>query len=217
MWGTINGFPGGVLRLDPGSNPPATALAEYYEVPFPGFSPRGGDIDGQGVMWSALSSGHLASFDRRKCKGPLNGPTATGKHCPEGWTLYPLPGPQLAGLADDGSAEAPYYAWVDQHDTLGLGKDVPIATGNQNSSLIAMKDGKMINMVIPYPMGFYAKNLDGRIDDPNAGWKGRGLWSIIRQQNAFPHRGRQGELAQDRARADAARSTGAVTALGRAW
>jgi hypothetical protein len=185
VWGTINGFPGGVLRLDPGSNPPATALAEYYEVPFPGFSPRGGDIDGQGVMWSALSSGHLASFDRRKCKGPLNGPTATGKHCPEGWTLYPLPGPQLAGLADDGSAEAPYYAWVDQHDTLGLGKDVPIATGNQNSSLIAMKDGKMINMVIPYPMGFYAKNLDGRIDDPNAGWKGRGLWSSSGNRTPF--------------------------------
>ena len=23
----------------------------------------------------------------------------------------------------------------------------------------------------------YAKGLDGRIDDPNAGWKGRGLWS----------------------------------------
>jgi hypothetical protein len=25
-------------------------------------------------------------------------------------------------------------------------------------------------------MGFYAKGLDGRIDDPNAGWKGRGTW-----------------------------------------
>jgi hypothetical protein len=25
-------------------------------------------------------------------------------------------------------------------------------------------------------MGFFAKGLDGRIDDPNAGWKGRSLW-----------------------------------------
>ncbi len=33
------------------------------------------------------ASGHLASFDRRKCKGPLNGPKATGQQCPEGWTL----------------------------------------------------------------------------------------------------------------------------------
>ena len=35
----------------------------------------------------------------------------------------------------------------------------------------------MILMRVPYPMGFYAKGLDARIDDPNAGWKGRGLWS----------------------------------------
>ena len=38
---------------------------------------------------------HGAASTARKCKGPLNGPTATGKHCPEGWTLYPLPGPQI--------------------------------------------------------------------------------------------------------------------------
>ena len=35
----------------------------------------------------------------------------------------------------------------------------------------------MVMLRVPYPMGFYAKGLDGRIDDPNAGWKGRGLWS----------------------------------------
>ena len=35
----------------------------------------------------------------------------------------------------------------------------------------------MVMLRIPYPMGFYAKGLDGRIDDPNGGWKGRGLWS----------------------------------------
>jgi hypothetical protein len=35
----------------------------------------------------------------------------------------------------------------------------------------------MITVKVPYPTGFYAKGLDGRIDDPNAGWKGRGLWT----------------------------------------
>ncbi|MDP6582996.1 MAG: hypothetical protein QF681_20330, partial [Vicinamibacterales bacterium] len=30
---------------------------------------------------------------------------------------------------------------------------------------------------VPYPVGFYSRSVDGRIDDPNAGWKGRGLWS----------------------------------------
>ena len=105
----------------PGSNPPETALAEVYEPPFndpinPGFSPRGSDVDRNGVYWAALASGHLASFDRRKCKGPLNGPTATGQHCPEGWTLYPEPLPQLKGVTDPGSAGASYYTWVDQFD-----------------------------------------------------------------------------------------------------
>ena len=59
----------------------------------------------------------------------------------------------------------------------GLGEDVPISTGNLNDGLIAMKDGKMIVLRVPYPMGFYAKGFDGRIDDPKAGWKGRGLWT----------------------------------------
>jgi hypothetical protein len=185
IWGTVTGYPGSVVRVDPGPNPSETALAEIYEVPLPGYSPRGGDIDSQGVMWSALASGHLGAFDRTKCKGPLNGPNATGKQCPEGWTLYPLPGPQFGGVADAGSGETPYYAWVDQHDTLGLGKDVPIATGNQNNSLIALKDGKLLNFVVPYPMGFWAKGLDGRIDDANAGWKGRGVWSNTGNRTPF--------------------------------
>jgi hypothetical protein len=48
-----------------------------------GFGPRGGDIDSQGVVWVSLASGHIGSFDRRKCT-VLNGPTATGDHCPQG-------------------------------------------------------------------------------------------------------------------------------------
>jgi hypothetical protein len=35
--------------------------------------------------------------------------------------------------------------------------------------------GKIVELCIPYPMGFFAKGVDGRIDEPNAGWKGRGL------------------------------------------
>ncbi len=28
-----------------------------------------------------------------------------------------------------------------------------------------------------YPLGFYMRGMDGRIDDVNAGWKGRALYS----------------------------------------
>ena len=176
IWGTFRSFPGAVVRVMPGNNPAETALTEIYNVPMPGFGVRGGDIDKQGVVWVSLASGHLGSFDRRKCKGPLNGPKATGDHCPEGWSFYKYPGPGFKGLGDN-SAESSYYTWVDQHNTFGLGEDVPMSTGNLNDGLIAMKDGKMIVLRVPYPLGFYAKGFDGRIDDPKAGWKGRGLWS----------------------------------------
>jgi hypothetical protein len=196
IWGSVLGFPGAILRLNPGENPPATALAEIYEPPLPGYSPRGMDIDRNGVVWASLASGHLASFDRRKCRGPLNGPTATGQHCPEGWTLYPFPGPQFEGVTDSGSAEASYYAWVDQHDTFGLGRNVPFATGNANESLIALVDGKFVNLRVPYPMGFYAKGMDGRIDDPDAGWKGRGLWSTYGNRTPFHLEGGKGTTSK---------------------
>jgi hypothetical protein len=29
---------------------------------------------------------------------------------------------------------------------------------------------------VPYPLSYYTKGLDARIDDPKDGWKGRGLW-----------------------------------------
>ena len=198
IWGSVLGFPGSIVRLNPGSNPPATALAEVYELPWnnpkapvQGFSPRGLDIDRNGIVWTVTASGHFASFDRRKCK-VLNGPTATGQHCPEGWTLYPFPAPQLKGVTDNGSAEASYYDWVDQFDTFGLGKNVPIATGNGEDALMALKDGKWVVLRVPYPIGFFAKGLDGRIDDSKAGWKGKGLWSTYATRAPFHVEGGKG-------------------------
>jgi hypothetical protein len=173
IWYTVGVFGGapGFLRFDP-----KTQLSEVYNVPMPAFGIRGGDIDKDGVAWGSGSSGHLVSFDRRKCKGPLNGPKATGDHCPEGWAFYQYPGPGFRGLGEN-SAESSYYTWVDQHNTLGLGENIPMSTANLNDGFVALKDGKMVLLRIPYPMGFYAKGFDGRIDDPAAGWKGRGLWS----------------------------------------
>lgn len=186
IWGTVIGYPGYVARVAPGTDPTHTALTEIYQPPFPGYGPRGGDIDRNGVFWTSLASGHLASFDRRKCKGPLNGPSAaTGTHCLEGWTLHVMPGPQFRDVKDEGSAEASYYTWVDQFDTFGLGKNVPIATGNLNDSLLALVDGKFVNLVVPYPIGYFTKWVEGRIDDPVSGWRGRGLWTTFSTRTMF--------------------------------
>lgn len=176
VWGVTSfNFPGAVIRLDPGSNPPDTALAEVYNIPLPGFSSRGSDIDRNGVVWVSLGSGHLGEFDRSKCNSPLNGPMATGDHCPEGWTFHRFPGPGFPELPEY-SVESSYYTWVDQRNSSGLGDNTPIATANLFDGVHALVDGEFVTMRIPYPLGFYSKGFDGRIDDPDAGWKGRGLW-----------------------------------------
>src|SRR5207245_1226191 len=125
-------------------------------------------------------------------KGPLNGPTATGQHCPEGWTFYPEPLPQLQGVTDRGSAEASYYTWVDQFGVLGLGKNVPINTGNGSEGLLVLQDGKWVVLRVPYPLGFYTKWMDGRIDDSTAGRKGKELWATVSTRAPFHMEGGKG-------------------------
>ncbi len=204
IWGSVLSMPGGVIHVIPGDNPPATTLSEYYEVPFNdprapvnGFGPRGADIDRNGVVWIPLASGHLASFDRKKCKGPLNGPTiANGRHCPEGWTLYQFPGPQFENLNEPGAVQSSYYTWVDQFDTFGLGRNVPFATGNMSDSLEALVNGKFVTLRVPYPMGFHAKGLDGRIDDANLGWKGRAVWSTYAGRAPYHIEGGKGTTSK---------------------
>jgi hypothetical protein len=129
-------------------------------------------------MWAGTQSGHIASFDVRKCTAPLNGPEATGRHCPEGWSFLELPGPNFKDMQEvSGSVETSYYSWVDQHDTFGLGNDVPIVIGNASGSLHMVVNEEIVTFTVPYPLGFFAKGVDGRIDDPLGGWKGRGLWT----------------------------------------
>ena len=192
IWGSVTGFPGAVVRLAPGTNPPQTALAEYYELPMKdgtpvqAYSPRGMDVDRNGVVWIGTASGHLVSFDRTKCKAPLNGPKATGQHCAEGFTVYPLPGPNYQNSTSSGSADSPYYTFVDRFDMLGTGSNnVPMVTGNESEALVALVNGRMQTFRVPYPMGFYAKGYDGRIDNPGAGWKGKGIYSTFATRAPF--------------------------------
>ncbi len=203
VWGTVQGMPGALVRFVPGANPPVTALSEYYEVPWnnpkasaQGFSPRGMDIDSNNVVWTVLSSGHLASFDRRLCKGTLNGPTATGQHCPEGWKLFPMPGPNYKGASDSASADTVYYDFVDRFNLLGVGKDIPLVTGNGSEGLVALVDGKLVTFRVPYPLGFFSKGMDGRIDNPAAGWKGKAIYTTFATRAPFHLEGGKGTTSK---------------------
>jgi hypothetical protein len=178
VWGASENTPGYIVRVDRGNNPPETCITEVYKVPEPGIDPRGIDIDSNGVVWTALAaSSHLASFDRSKCR-VTNGPRAlAGEHCEAGWKLYVSDGPRFKGT--DIPADFHYYNWVDQHDIAGFGANTPIATGSNSDALLVLdpESGKWTTLRVPYPLGFYHRGLDGRIDDPAAGWKGRGLWA----------------------------------------
>jgi hypothetical protein len=167
------GEPGYLLRYDP-----TTDQHEAYAPPAPGMGPRGIDVDSKGIIWTALAgSGQLARFDRNRCKQTWG----AGEQCPEGWTAWRTPGPTFKGIkpnAPEGSTDMHYYLWVDQFNAFGLGKDVVIVNGTNSDALIAFDPGTEQFTVIrvPYPLNTYTRGLDGRIDDPNTGWKGRGLW-----------------------------------------
>ncbi|MEZ5997534.1 MAG: hypothetical protein R3B98_02435 [Hyphomonas sp.] len=187
-----NPVDGTVWTAQPGGNPgdpidyrgrlvrydPASGGFEAFTPPRPGAGPRGVDVDSKGIIWASLGgSGHLARFDRSKCAQTWG----AGDQCPEGWTLYRSPGPLMqTGDApeDQIGADFHYYLFVDQFDTLGLGEDTVVMNGTGSDSLLAFnpETETFTVMRIPYPLDTYTRGLDGRIDDPAAGWKGRGLW-----------------------------------------
>ena len=212
VWGSSQGFPGSIVRLNPGPNPSETALAEIYEVPLDAgaYGIRGMDIDRNGVVWSSLSSGHLASFDRRKCK-VLNGPTATGKHCPEGWTLHHTSraaireseragqrGGELLHLGGSVRHFRPGQRRADRHRQFERfavgpgGRKVRQPSRAVSSGLLRQVDGR------PH------RRSEGRLE-------GQRPVGDHRHPHAIPHGRRQRDEAQSREVPAAARSAGEVT------
>jgi len=57
-------------------------------------------------------------------------------------------------------------------------------------------DGKWVTLRVPYPMGFFAKWSEGRIDDPNARLEGQVAVGDPLHQDGVSRRRRQGEPAQ---------------------
>ncbi|HTM05528.1 MAG TPA: carboxypeptidase-like regulatory domain-containing protein [Vicinamibacterales bacterium] len=178
VWGAAERYPGYIVRLQRGNNPPESCRTQVFKVPEPGFDPRGIDVDSNGVVWTALAaSSHLASFDIRKCKD-LTGPQKVdGSQCREGWTLYQTPGPKLKGT--DIPSDFHYTNWVDRENTLGLGKNIPLANGSNSDSELALdpQTKQWVTLRVPYPLGFYSRGMDGRIDGDTNDWKNRGLWA----------------------------------------
>jgi len=198
VWMVVPGATGALLRLSPGANPALTALTEIYRPPSGqgahGLA-SGPALDATGVVWVALVSGHLASFDRTRCTVLVGPETLAGTHCPAGWSLHRDPGPRFRGT--DTTADVHEATWVDTPDVLGLGAGTPVLAGANADAVYARRaDGTFITLRVPYPRGFMPKSLDGRIDDPATGWKGRGLWSSYGAQPAWHTEGGKGQTSR---------------------
>jgi hypothetical protein len=197
VWGASEQYPGFIVRVDRGDNPPQTCVTEVYKVPEGGIDPRGIDIDSNGVVWTALAaSSHLARFDRSKCTVTSGPTTLEGTHCPEGWTLFVTDGPRFEGT--DVPSDFHYFNWVDQHDIAGFGPNTPMATGSNSDAILVLdpEDGTWTTLRVPYPLGFYQRGLDGRIDDPQAGWKGRALYANYGTHLVWHTEGGKGTLGK---------------------
>src|ERR1700680_4532730 len=142
---------------------PKTGKFKDYPFPAPGRFPHGIDFSTDGNVWVSLGSGHL---------GRLGGKTGP-------WKFWENPGVKFKGTGSEtGTTDFPYFLWVDQFNASGLGKDTVIVTGTASDAMFIFdpKTEKFSVFRVPYPLPFYTRGLDGRIDDANAGWKGRGLW-----------------------------------------
>ena len=70
-----------------------------------------------------------------------------------------------------------------------------VSAGNDTTRYWRLVDGKWVVLRVPFPMSFYAKGLEGHIDNPDAGWKGRGVWTqrgpVSVMRASFERNGRQ--------------------------
>ena len=186
-----------LMRLEAGSNPPLSCRAEFYEPPL-GHQPEvfgsgGVEVDHNGLAWQNWrASGHLTAFDRSRCKSTSD-PKATGQSCPEGWSMYRKNDPTYTNSVFH--ANESYLQHLDAFDTLGLGRDVPVYGSVNTDALEAFVPARkqFVTLRVPYPMGFFPRSANGRIDDPKGGWKGKGMWASYSTYATWHIEGGKGE------------------------
>jgi streptogramin lyase len=193
-------MPSSLVRFQAGKHPPETCLTEVYNPPMEGgrysaYGLRGVSVDSDGVAWAAFASGHIGAFDRRKCK-TIRGPSAVGQQCPEGWKIYRLPGPMLSGT--DVTANIAYGAPIDFGNVFGLGANTVFFPTMNTDAILALdrKTEQFRVFRVPYPMGFYARDLQFRIDDAKKGWKGRAIWGGYTQVAMWHQEERDGAFSE---------------------
>ena len=202
VWGSVLGFPGALMRMDPGRESAGDGA--------------GGNLQGAMERTEGVGSGLLAArHGRRQGRRRVDG--ARQRSARE------LRSPQVQGAAErpDGGGRQAVSGRLDalhgagtelqgRHrrrrgrlELLQLVRQVQFARARREradchgqrlgGALLALVNGKWVVLRVPYPLGFYAKSINGRIDDPKAGWKGRGLWTGWSNRNPWHNEGGKGK------------------------
>ena len=137
IWGTVGAIPRRVVRVAPGSQSAGDGARGNLQRADAGLRHRAAAISTARASSGCRSrSGHMGSFDRQQMQRAAQRPEGHRRPLPGRLVVLSVPGPGFQGIGEN-SAESSYYTWVDQHNTFGLGEDVPMSTGNLNDGLVA--------------------------------------------------------------------------------
>jgi hypothetical protein len=188
-----------MVRIEKGPNPPETCRAEVYQPPtgqpLELIGTGGIESDSNGIVYDAWRvSGHFTAFDRSKCKTTKD-LKADGESCPEGWTIYRNTNEPTYSNSPYKATES-YLVYMDTADTLGLGKESPMYNSINTDSMEVFSSNtkQFVTLRVPYPLSYFVRSANGRIDNPNLGWKGKGLWSNYSTYASWHIEGGKGTL-----------------------
>jgi len=144
--------PGYVMRIVPGPNPAETALTEVY-VRRKAHGVRAASTwistASSGRRWRAVTWRASTEEMQRASERARGGERQA---LPRRLDALQNAGRNSRALTLRAAPNHAYYIWVDRYNTLGLGANVPIANTNGGESLLAVVDGKMVDLRVPYPL-----------------------------------------------------------------
>ena len=212
VWGSVLTFPGYVIRVNPGANPPATTLAEDLRATAAGLrAARHGHRPQRRCLGAAVERAY-GEFRSAQVHGTAQRPGRHRQALPRGVDALSVPRSAIAERE---------RARLSRGELLHLGRPVQHlrtgrerADGDRQRQRVAARAGQRAVGQSARPLSDgLLRQVDGRPHRrPERRLEGPRAVVDVRQPHAVPRRGRQGHAAQGRTLPVAARSAGAVTA-----
>ena len=181
-----------------------TGLSEVYNVPAACASESAAAISTR-TAWSGrrYRAVNSAALTAASAKARSTGRTPPAIIARRAGRRISIPAPVSKASARTAPSSS-YYTWVDQHNTSGLGENIPMSTANLSDGFVALKDGKMITI---------RDSLSAQLLCQGLRWADRRSERRLERPRIVEHERRPHALAQGRRQGlDAARRAHPVSA-----